>query len=207
MTWNWATTRVCIRQKSAIIFWIGVGLLRIEACELAFGSGKNPFNWYINRHLKTCVFILHLCLLTGIYVFPRCRCIFTWSSFLRYHDLSLKNDPDVWDISARQSFPGSWIDNTRQTQNTMSLKIWGPSIDEKIIAEKLLMTKNNWGNDRQVMNSNGHVQHKHGKQSVGMDHFSKSVAVMLPIFSTQFLLYIKNSLKCEVQSCDVLPTK
>jgi len=26
---------------------------------------------------------------------PRCRCNFMWSSFLCYHDLSLKNDPDA----------------------------------------------------------------------------------------------------------------
>jgi len=54
---------------------------------------KNPLD--INHHLKVCAFMWHLCLLTGIFVFPRCRCIFTWSSFLRYHDLSLKNDPDA----------------------------------------------------------------------------------------------------------------
>jgi len=56
---------------------------------------KNPLNWYINHHLNTCAFMWHLCLLTGIFIFLRCRCNFMWSSFLRYHDLSLKNDPDA----------------------------------------------------------------------------------------------------------------
>jgi len=73
------------------------------------------------------------------------------------------------------------------------MKIQGPSINEKIITDKLLMAKNNRGteNDRRMMNSNGHVQHKHGKQSVEMDHFSRSVAVKLLIFFDQLLLSIK----------------
>jgi len=52
------------------------------------------------------------------------------------------------------------------------------------------MVKSNRGteNDQQMMNSNGHAQHKHGKQSAEMDHFSKSVAVKLLIFFDHFLL-------------------
>jgi len=52
------------------------------------------------------------------------------------------------------------------------------------------MVKSNRGtkNDQQMMNSNGHAQHKHGKQSAEMDHFSKSVAVKLLIFFDYFLL-------------------
>jgi len=84
-------------------------------------------------------------------------------------------------------------------------KIRGPSIDQKIIADKLLMAQNNQGteNDRQMMNSNGHVQHKHGKQSVEMDHFSRSVAVKLLIFFDQLLLSIKMvwNVKCKVAMC------
>ena len=42
--------------------------------------------------VKTCAFMWHL---TRIFVFPRCRCIFTWSRFLRYPNLSFKNNPDT----------------------------------------------------------------------------------------------------------------
>jgi len=44
-------------------------------------------------------------------------------------------------------------------------KIPGPSIDEKIITDQLLMAKNTWGieNDRRMMNSNEYVQHKENK--------------------------------------------
>jgi len=54
------------------------------------------------------------------------------------------------------------------------------------------MAKNNRGteNDRRKMNRNGHAQHEHG-QSVEVNHFLKSVAVKLPIFSDQFLIQIK----------------
>jgi len=76
-----------------------------------------------------------------------------------------------------------------------------------MIADKLLMAKNNRGteNDRRMIDSNGHVQHKHGKQSVGSFlEISGSEAADLfrciPVID-------KNGLKCEVQSCDVLPTK
>jgi len=69
------------------------------------------------------------------------------------------------------------------------MKIQGLSIDKKIITDKLLMAKNDRGtkNDRRLIIRNGHAQHEH-EQSVEMDHFSKSVAVKLPIFFDQFLL-------------------
>ena len=84
------------------------------------------------------------------------------------------------------------------------MKIQGPSINEKIITDKLLMAKNNRGteNDRRMMSRKGHAQHEH-EQSIKMDHFSKSVAVKLPIFSDQFLIYIKMvpNVKCKVVMC------
>ena len=56
---------------------------------------KNPLNWYINCCLNTCAFMWYFCLPTGIFVLPRYKYNFMWSSFLCYHDLSLKNDPNT----------------------------------------------------------------------------------------------------------------
>ena len=148
----------------------------------------------MNHHLNTCAFMWHLCLLTGIFVFPRCGCIFTWSSFVRYHDLSLKNDPDAvrhfnppiisWELDwkqkmdtkhdvlgyyDKQKYEGRWL-----IKRWLQISFWWPKIIEepKMIDEWLIaMDTYNISMENKVL-----------------DHFSKSVAVKLPIFSDVFLL-------------------